>query len=457
MHCDGLPWPDRQRLSNVIPTPTTGHASESATAGPHRAVTARQFDRYLSVLESTLAYARQRDYVGPDYGDGMSSALLQALPVESKWLNIAVQETVKRAPVDVRPLLRVEPRRNYKGAALFSMANLNYHEVVADRDRAVEPEFDPLVEAKRLTDWLVAERCRGYSGFCGGHRHEIQHVHTKGVPNDPDIVSTAYAVTALLRAARLDGAYAELARTVSSFILEDLNYREVPEGAKIDYHLNHPDDSYTLNAAALGARTFVELYAFFGDDEFRARATKVLDHVAAHQTERGGWPYRIPASASHLSMDSHHNGFIIESFQRYRDVVDADRYADTLSAALEFYRTDLFDLDGAPNFDEQHAYPRDIHASTQGMLVFTREGDLERADRILRWVLANLQAEEGRFYYRQYRHHTKRVTLMRWCQAWMAYALSERLLARQDRRPTASASNPDRRSSDGRSATVPER
>ncbi|ELY99414.1 hypothetical protein C482_10306, partial [Natrialba chahannaoensis JCM 10990] len=89
------------------------------------------------------------------------------------------------------------------------------------------------------------------------------------------------------------------------------------------------------------------------------------------------------------------------------------------------------ELDGAPNFDEENAYPRDIHASTQGILVFTKEGELELAERILRWVLANLQVEgeQGRYYYRKYRHHTKRVTLMRWCQGWMAYAMSEFLLA----------------------------
>ncbi|WP_049923562.1 antibiotic ABC transporter permease [Halopiger djelfimassiliensis] len=389
---------------------------------------ARPFDRYGSVLDSTLAYARRREYVGPDYGDGLSSRLLQALPVDNRWLNLAVQETVKRAPIDVRPLFRVEHRRNYKGAALFTMANLNYHELAA-RDGGADAAFDPVAEAERLADWLVDERIRGYSGFCGGHRHPIQHLHTKGVPSDPDIVSTAYAVRALLRAADLNEEYAELAGTARSFLIEDLNYREVPNGAKIDYHMNHPEDAYTINAAALGAGMLVDLYEYFGDDDLRTRATKILDHVAATQTERGGWPYRLPASASHLSMDNHHNGFVIEAFQRYRDVVDADRYAETLDDALEFYRTELFQLDGAPNFDEEHAYPRDIHASTQGMLVFTREGDLEFAERILRWVLANLQVEEGQFYYRKYRHHTKRVTLMRWCQGWMAYALSEFLRA----------------------------
>ncbi|ELY49390.1 prenyltransferase/squalene oxidase repeat-containing protein [Natronorubrum sulfidifaciens] len=406
----------------------------------------RAVDDYVSVLDSTLAYARRRDYTGPDYGDGMSSRLLQSLPFENRVLNLVVQEVVKRTPVDSRPLLRVEHRRNYKGAALFAMANLNYHELASRRGEVDDLAFDPVAEADRLAEWLLEERITGYSGFCGGHRHEIQHFHTKGVPSDPDIVSTAYAVKALLRATErgLGDEYAEVARTATAFLVEDLNYRETEDGAKVDYHMNHPEDSYTVNAAALGAGMLVDLYEHFGDEDLREPATKILDHIAANQTDIGGWPYRLPASASHLSMDSHHNGFVIEAFQRYRDVVDADRYAETLADALEFYRTDLFELDGAPNFDEKSAYPRDIHASTQGMLVFVNEGDLEFAERILRWVLANLQVKEGQFYYRQYRHHTKRVTLMRWCQGWMSYALSEFLLASQDRLESESTAERER-------------
>ncbi|WP_323171702.1 antibiotic ABC transporter permease [Natrialba sp. PRR66] len=445
--------------SHLTATTESDTPRDAAAAGGSSASTGARtidFDQYGPVLDATLAYARRHDYVGPDYGDGLSSRLVQSLPFENRALNLVVQETVKRTPVDVRPLFRVECKRNYKGAALFAMANLNYHDL-ARRSDAVSPACDPLGEADRLADWLADERITDYSGFCGGHRHPIQHLHTKGVPSDPDIVSTAYAVRAFLQAARHDEAtseYADLARTAADFLVEDLNYREVDEGAKIDYHMNHPEDSYTINAAAVGAAMLVDLYEFFGDDEFSERATNILDHIAAAQTDVGGWPYRLPASASHLSMDSHHNGFVIEAFQRYRDAIDDGRYADTLSTALEFYREELFELDGAPNFDEGNAYPRDIHASTQGMLVFTREGELEFAERILRWVLANLrvEGEEGRFYYRQYRHHTKRVTLMRWCQGWMAYALSEFMLASDDaaRGTDRTALVDDRESADGK-------
>ncbi|MFB6131713.1 MAG: antibiotic ABC transporter permease, partial [Salinigranum sp.] len=89
-------------------------------------------ERALDALHDTLAYSRERDYVGWDYCDGMSSRILRSLPVESKWLNLAFQETAKRAPVNVRPLLLVEARRNFMGAGLFAMANLNARRLLAE-------------------------------------------------------------------------------------------------------------------------------------------------------------------------------------------------------------------------------------------------------------------------------------------------------------------------------------
>jgi len=399
---------------------------------------------FARVLDKTLCYARERDYTGWDYGDGMSSQLLQRVPVENKWLNLAVQETVKRAPVNLRALFQVEQRRNYKGTGLFVLANLNVQSLLSaststaslDRPSASGLHLDSTVgyrdEAKRLSEWLLENRCLGYAGFCGGHRHRLQHLDCIGVPNDPDVVSTAYAVKALLRASSLEDRFADIARTAALFVVEDLDYREVEPGAVIDYYLNHPDDSVTLNAIAVGAGLFVDLAEQFDDPTYRERARELLDFVASKQSSVGGWAYRYPASSSHLSMDSHHNGFILENMLRYQSVFDSDRYEETLTRGLRFYRG-LFDADGAPDFDESNAYPRDIHASTQGAVVFTRAGELERAKQILAWVLSNLYAGDGQFYFRKQRFYTKRITLMRWCEAWMAYVLSEYLLAVQAR------------------------
>ena len=98
---------------------------------------------------------------------------------------------------------------------------------------------------------------------------------------------------------------------------------------------------------------------------------------------------------------------------------------------------ELFDEDGAPNFDEEHPYPRDIHATAQGILVFTYAGQYDRAERAIDWALANMYVpSEGRFYFRKHRLYTKRMTLMRWCQAWMAYAIAEYVATRIADEPT---------------------
>ncbi len=376
------------------------------------------------LLGKTLRYARERDYTGWDYADGMSSRVLRGLPFESKWLNLVVQESIKRAPVNVRPYLLVEQRRNYKGIALFTMANLTAHRLGLADGNAVDYE----AEARDLAEWLVAERTPGYAGFCGASRHEIQYFDKKGLPSWPDMVSTSYAVRALLAAhdAGLDTGetdYSKTVRSVSKFIDEDLEYEEIPEGARMKYVPTWSSEHYTLNAVALGGITLLELAARFEGD-YRERGEKLLDYVVSRQQPEGGWMYRDPPSASHLSMDNHHNGFIIESLLRHAELTGSDRYADALDEALPFYRDELFEPNGAPNWDESRAYPRDIHGAAQGIIVFSRAGDFHTAERIIEWVLGALYVGDGRFYFRRERFYTKRITLMRWCEAWMAYALA---------------------------------
>lgn len=385
----------------------------------------------VRVLLNTLQYSRERGYSGWDYGDGLSSRILRRLPVDNRWINLIFQEMVKRAPVNVRPLLLVEQRRNFLGAGLFAMANLTVDRLRREHDSVdvADSDIDYAGEAVELLDWLVQNRCRGYSGFCGSDQHRSQSL-TETYTYVPSVTPTAIPARALLRAADLDPVFSAVGRTAADFVAEDLAYREVSGGAVIKYLPNDSWDYVTPNAIALGARLLVDLYATTGDERLAERAGKLLDYVAGLQTDTGGWYYRYPSDASHVSMDNFHNGFIIEAMLRYEEVVGTTRYEDTLDSALQFYRTELFDADGAPNWDESSAHPRDVHASAQGIIVFSHAGEFERAKRILSWTLDNLYAGDGRFYFRTQRFYTKRFTLMRWCQAWMAYAISEYIARR---------------------------
>ncbi|SFG74098.1 hypothetical protein SAMN04488063_2847 [Halopelagius inordinatus] len=375
----------------------------------------------VGLLEDTLAYARARDYTGPDRFDGTRSGLLRALPIESEWADVAVREGIERAPVNLRPLFLVEETQSFEGTALFAMANRTTHRSTSDGLYADEADY--------LADWLLENRDEGYSGFCGGRRRPVQQRGEFDGADTPNVVSTAYAVKALCRFASRDDRYAEAARSAAEFLLEDLRFKQKDDGARIVYRPGYDGEYYSLGGGAVGAHLLLDLYDRFGEEAYRERAAALLDYIAERQTDSGGWNDRVPASASDRSASSYHNGLIVESYLRYHEVTGEERYADTVDEALRFYREVLFEPDGAPNRSDSARYPRDIHAAAQGIVVFSKSGHTAFARRIIDWTLANLYGGQGQFYYQKRRLYTKQYTLMRGCQGWMAYALSEYLSA----------------------------
>jgi len=378
-------------------------------------------DSLIEIVERTLEFSKDRDYVGYDKADGMSSKILKNLPINNKWIDLAFQESVKRAPVNIRPLLLVEKKRSYKGTALFSMANLNTYKLT-DNSNYLE-------ESRNLADWLIQNRNRNYRGFCGGHQHPLQGLNKKSKAGGADIVSTSYAVKALLSMGKKSSEteYLQKAKTSYEFVRKDLDYTENDLGAKITYKPNSRGTSYTLNANALGARLLIDLYSQFSNEKFKESGRKILDYVVSNQTEDGGWMYTDPPSSSHLNKDNYHNGFILESLLRYQEINGSNRYEESIEKALQFYKDVLYNEDGSPNWDENNEYPKDTHAAAQGIIVFTKAGELEFAKKIIDWTLDNLYAGDGQFYYQKRKFYTKKFTLMRWCQAWMAYANSKYL------------------------------
>ncbi len=371
------------------------------------------------LLKDTLEWARERNYTGWDYSDGMSSSVLDAIPIEHTVINLAVQESAKRAPINLRPWLGIPRRRSFKGAGLFVQANLGAYEATGNEMY--------LREATRLSRWLTAT-CRE-SPFGWGHNHDLETLDGTIPRNTPAIVSTAYIVRSLLALSAHEQLpfAAHLPDRVESLVTEHLSYEPCADGARMHYWANHPEPYYVINANALGAQMLVELASAFDRPELETLAEPVFDYVAACQTDRGGWYYADPADASHLSMDNHHNGFILEAFMRYQELVGTSRYDDVLDQGLAFYERELFESDGAPRWDETKAYPRDIHAAAQGIITFTIANRSNLADRILAWTIDHLYAGNGRFWYRKDRFSTRRITLMRWAQAWMAVAIATTL------------------------------
>ena len=368
----------------------------------------------LATLESILAWARSRDYCGYDYADGLSSPLRERLPIQHDWVDIGIQEVAKRSPVNIRPLMGVPRRRSFKGTGLFIQANLLAYEATGD--------VQYRAEAARLGRWLWASRRRNPFGW--GHNHRLQTLSGPVERNTPSVVTVTYVTRGLLglRAHEELVAVETLGDNIKRLFLDHLTYTASAEGATIEYRAGHRTEYTIVNANALGASLLAELGTVLGRADLLDMSESLLRYVASTQSDRGGWYYADPPDASHLSMDNHHNGFIIESLLRYRAVTGDSQFDSVIDRGITFYRDQLFSPSGAPHWDEQTAFPRDIHGAAQGIITFAMVDDLDFARRIHAWTVEHLSADGVTFHFRRGRWWTNRTTLMRWCQAWMAMA-----------------------------------
>ncbi len=401
--------------------PPGGPPSDSTHPVSHR----RDRRVALTALQEAFDYAADRDFRGWDYSDGMSSPLREYFPGDNTWMNLALQETIKRAPINLRPAFGVPRRRNFKGCGLFAGGAVTAYELTG-RERFLEA-------AEELVEWLVEHRREQPFGW--GHNHALQ-VPDRRIPrNTPNIVSTTYVARAMMALSTHASVpdYARLPDQVASLVRDSLLDR-TDAGPRLRYDAEAPTGKYVLNANALVGALLVEIGETFGRSSMRTLGEELLDYVVSRQHPLGGWEYMEPATASHLSMDNHHTGFIVESLLRYRACTGDDRYDEYLERGLAFYRDVLFDQNGAPRWDEWNRYPRDIHGAAQGIVTFSLAGQAHFASRIAGWTLERMY-RNGRFYYRKGRVHTRRVTLMRWCQAWMVYALSRYLGSTADEPP----------------------
>jgi len=177
----------------------------------------------IQTICETLEYSKEHEYRGYAKADGLNSKFLQNLPIDNKWINLIFQESVKRAPINLRPFLGIEKRRVPKGIALFSLSNLNTFELTKKEKY--------LLESKKLVDWLIKNQPKGYPGFCLTRAHKKQGLNKIIKPTIPNIVSTSYGVKALLELNKYfpGEQYQNIARTSSKFVFNSLDYDENDE------------------------------------------------------------------------------------------------------------------------------------------------------------------------------------------------------------------------------------
>lgn len=374
----------------------------------------------LSSLLQLSKWLERNDYEAYDPFDGLSSTILRPLTFNSRNLLTALQQGVRRFPVNLRPFLGVKRSRSTKAMGFLARGFLRLHQATGETAWADK--------ARLAMEWLIDHQSPGYSGACwGNHFDYISRVFylPKGTPT--------VVWTALIGHAFLDGfdhfqhqRYLDIAISACEHILHDLKRSPAGEGECISYIPR--EDVRVHNANTLGGSLLARTYSYTGNECYRVLAEKAMKYTAQYQRPNASWFYG-EASNTHW-VDNFHTAYVLDCFKHYAESTADHQFDANLAHGYAYWKETFFLADGTPRYYDRKTLPLDIQCCSQAIdtLVFFSDRDPEAlplALKVARWTIDHMQDRSGYFYYRRYSLNVANKTpTMHWGQATMMCALA---------------------------------
>jgi len=374
------------------------------------------------------------DWKAYDPFDGLSTRRFGLAKINNHYFKIALQQSVRRLPLNLRPLLGIKPMTSSKGMGFCALGYLNLYRSTKDETY--------LGKLRYCLDWLMQNYSSEFSGRSWGNHFNYASRGGAIPVGVPTIVWTSLIANVFLDAGEeLDDAeYIETARLAGQFILQDISRYIADDGTIcFVYTPIKKQDLYehcVHNSNVLGGWLLGRLAKLTGDRQLYDIAKQSIGYTAKRQLENGGWYYGEPAKFHWI--DNFHTGYVLESIHGYGLATGDREYEQELIKGFQFFKKNFFENDGTPRYYDHKTYPIDIQCASQGIqtLVNLRQYDdssLDLAKKVAKWSIENLQDPDGHFYFRKYPLVTNKTPMFHWGQATMLAALGGLLLALDDR------------------------
>lgn len=372
-------------------------------------------------LDKLEDYLNTTDLKGYDPYDALNSMILTWLSFNSKILKIVYTQSLKRSPINFRPLLLIKKDYNPKGLGLFLSGYLKLY--------ALTKSEKYLKKIHKIIKILKEIKSEGYNGYCWGYNFDWQSETMLTPKFTPTIVNTSYIAQAFVDAYEIleNEQYLDIARSACQFIIHDL--KTISNNGALCFSYTPLCESTIHNANLLGAAHLARVYSITKERELLDFAQKSMKYTVKNQRKDGSWYYGEPRFDSGFVnyIDSYHTGFLLESLMKYHTSIREKSVLPCLKKGLEYYMNHFFLKDGTPKYYNNQLYPIDIHCATQAIITLVNLHEIMDVDAMLRkiviWMIDNMQDEKGYFYFRKGRVFYNKIPYIRWSQAWAFYAL----------------------------------
>lgn len=381
-------------------------------------------------------YCEQNDFKGWDPYDGLNSRVFQSLPIK-KWdiARLFWIQFFKRSPINLRKLACVPKGYNAKGIALFLSGYCNLYHISKFQNNkyGTSEEIDQRI--LQLADLLLSLQNKKYSGSCWGYNFDWQARRLFLFPkNTPNVVTTSFAVEALLKAYKITKHTRLLDACISAseFVLNDLNRTKYKSGFLFSYAPLKGNNT-VFNASLLGAKILSQVYPYTKNDRLKVTAKKTIYACCEAQSEDGSWRYGMLPVQKWI--DSFHTGYNLEAIQTYQECTGDLTFQSYINKGLKFYLK-FFRSNGKPMYYHNKTYPIDIHCPGQMFVTLTKLNALKTHEslvqKVMQWTIKNMQdKKKGYFYYQRRIGISSKISYMRWSNAFMFNAMSYYLLLQE--------------------------
>ena len=386
-----------------------------------------------SIKKVTL-WVEDHDFRAYDPGDGNLS-YLRVFTFGNLFLERLLQQSVYRAPVNLRPLYGIKPHRSTKGTGYFAWGYLKMFKLTGNpryRERAVD-----------CLDWLINHKAPSYSDYCWGNHFPFSTRSGKIPALEPTIVWSSLIGFAFLEAYETLGSsrYLDVASSICDWILA-LPKEQTERGCCLSYVAY--EQSSIHNSNLLGAALLAQVGRILNRPASLQVAKEAVAYSCARQNPDGSWYYG--EAPKYHWIDNFHTGYNLDCLKRYTEATGDLTYSANISCGFEYFKRNFFEPDGCPKYYHNRRFPIDIQCAAQAIdtLTFFSDEDpdaLELAQRVARWTIDNMQSPDGHFYYRDLGWALNKTPMLHWGQGTMFKALAHLLC-----KLSAIASQVDRKS-----------
>lgn len=357
--------------------------------------------------------------------DGLSTPYASILTLNKPILKIALQQVVRRLPINIRPLIGIKPAISSKALGFFAQGYLRLYNIYK------KDEY--LSRCKFCLDWLEKNYSKGYQGFCWGNHFDYQSRGGRIPKGVPSVVWSGLIGHAFMDAYDYlkNEKYLKIARSICDFIMNDLQQTKYGNSIHIAYTPNENKFSKAVNqihnSSVIAASLLGRVYYFNKNDKLIDLAKSAIQYTVDKQLHNGAWYYG--ENPKFHWVDSFHTGYVLESLNTYIKYSGDNSYLPAMEKGYVYYINTFFTKAGVPNYYNTKKRPLDIQCASQGIqtLVNMRSYDsnsLKIAEKVASWTINNMFDKRGYFYFRKYPFIINKTPTLHWGQATMFAALS---------------------------------